>query len=536
VVAPHHLATAAGLGVLALGGHAVDAAIATNAVLGVVMPNGCGVGGDAFWLVWDEAAQEEAALNGSGRAPAGADGEALRARGWSRIPLRGPDGITVPGAVRSWGVAHRRWGRLGLDVVLAPAIELADRGFPAWDGFIRAVETTAPSLGDAAWRQGFDAVYRPNGRPWTPGEVVRLPALAATLRRLAADGLDAFYDSDLGERQASFLHDAGGAHAAADFHDHRSTWGRPIATTYRGARVTTHPPNSCGIVALELLNILEAFEPPPPDAYTAAGWGDPRWIHLGIEASKLALADRDACVTDPEAREVPVQRLLDKVYARELANRIDRRRANPAPSPCRMLVGGTIYLATTDAEGNAVSLIESNAAGFGSGLVDPATGIHYQNRGASFSLDPAHPNYLEPRKRTTHSLLPGMIFRDGDPRPWVVAGSMGGDLQPLIHAQLVSALVDGAADVATAVGAPRWSVEPDGYLGPPTRIAVESRLDPAVVDALRRMGHEVTVSAAYDGGFGHEHAIEFVRGGPSADGGSLAAATDPRSAGLPAVR
>ncbi|MBI3748427.1 MAG: gamma-glutamyltransferase [Chloroflexi bacterium] len=206
VVAPHHLATAAGSGVLQAGGTAVDAAIATNAVLGVVMPNGCGIGGDAFWLIWDQASGRQLALNGSGRAAAGASARALRAAGLGTIPLRGPHAITVPGAVRSWGEAHRRFGRLSRETVLAPAIELARAGFPAWDGFIDAVEATSPivaaTLGPAA---GFFRVYRPAGRAWRPGERVRMPALAATLEALANDGFDAFYDGDLGERQARAL-------------------------------------------------------------------------------------------------------------------------------------------------------------------------------------------------------------------------------------------------------------------------------------------------------------------------------------------
>jgi gamma-glutamyltranspeptidase len=207
VVAPHHLATAAGLAVLAAGGHAVDAAIATNAVLGVVMPNGCGIGGDAFWLVWDEAAGEQVALNGSGRSPAGVDAAGLCARGLDRIPLRGPLAITVPGAVRSWADAHRRWGRLSRDTVLAAAIEHAAAGFPAWAGLVSAVEGTAANLGREPWTDGFRSVWRPEGRPWRPGEVIRLAALAATLRTLAIDGFDAYYDGELGERIASGLQD-----------------------------------------------------------------------------------------------------------------------------------------------------------------------------------------------------------------------------------------------------------------------------------------------------------------------------------------
>ena len=534
VVAPHHLATAAGLGVLAAGGHAVDAAIATNAVLGVVMPNGCGIGGDAFWLVWDEAAGEQVALNGSGRAPIGIDPDGLRAAGLDRIPLRGPLSITVPGAVRSWADAHRRWGRVSPDAVMAPAIEHAAAGFPAWDGLIEAVEGTNRSIGTEPWTAGFRRVWRPGGRPWRPGEIVRLPALASTLGTLADEGFDAYYDGALGERVAHGLAAAGGTHAAEDLRAHRSTWEEPISTTYRGVRVTTHPPNSSGIVALEILNILEWSEPPPGARFGGRGWTDAAWIHRQLEAAKLVYADRDAHLTDPAFREIPVDLLLSKERAAELAARIDPGRADPAPPPARTLVGGTIYLAVVDAEGNAVSLIQSNAAGFGSGVVDPLTGVHFQDRGASFSLDPAHPNTLLPGKRTAHTLLPGMLFRDGERRPWVIGGSMGGDIQPQIHVQLVSALVDGGADVATAVAAPRITVEPDGWLAPPIAVQADGNPSDGVLDGLRRLGHRVEHLAS-TGALGHEHAIELVDGGPAA-GGSLAAMTDPRSAGLPAAR
>ena len=534
VVAPHHLATAAGLAVLAAGGHAVDAAIATNAVLGVVMPNGCGIGGDAFWLVWDEAAGTQVAINGSGRAPAAASVAAMRAAGLDRVPSRGPFSITVPGAVRSWADAHARWGRLTRDAVLSAAIEHAEAGFPAWDGLIRAVETTDASLGSAAWAWGFRRVWRPGGRPWRPGELVRLPALATTLRTMAEDGFDAFYDGRLGERIASGLASAGALHSVADLRAHRSTWGTPLETTYRGIRVTSHPPNSSGILALEILNVLERFAPPPGAAFGGRGWTDAAWLHVQLEAAKLVFADRDPTLTDPAFREVPMGLLLSRGHAGDLARRIDPRRADPAPPPARRLVGGTVYLAVVDAAGNAVSLIQSNAAGFGSGVLDPATGVHFQNRGASFSLDPTHPNVIEPGKRTAHTLLPGMLFREGERRPWVVAGSMGGDIQPQVHVQLVSALVDGGAGLATAVAAPRVTVEPDGWLAPPVAVHHDGDLAPGVVAALRDLGHHPR-RVAYDGSLGHEHAIELVDGGP-AGGGSLAAMTDPRSAGLPAVR
>jgi gamma-glutamyltranspeptidase len=536
VVAPHHLATTAGLSILGAGGSAVDAAIATNAVLGVVMPSGCGIGGDAFWLIWEAAAARQHGLNGSGRAPASADPVALRHDGLETIPFRGPLAVTVPGAVRSWGDAHARFGRLSRAEILAPAIELARAGFAAWDGFISAVEGTLPSCRAAIGADsGFERVYRPNGRPWRLGEPVRLPALAATLERLAEGGFDDFYEGELGERQARGLAAAGSAITVEDLRAHRSTWTEPIAADYRGVRVTTHPPNSSGIVALELLNILETFDPPAADAFGPAGCTDPRWIHLGIEASKLAMADRDANLTDPEFADCAVDRLTSKAWARRLATRIDRTRSARPPAATTPRGGGTIYLATVDADGNAVSLIESNYMGFGSGVVDPETGIHYQNRGSYFSLDPTHPNVLAPRKRTLHTLMPGMLFRAGYPAPWIVTGSMGGDAQPQIHAQVVSALVDGGVDVATAVAAPRWFVEPDDHFAPPVEVRAEPRFGPGVLAALASMGHPITETEAFDRKLGHAHAIELVDGGP-ASGGSLAAATDPRSAGLPAVR
>jgi gamma-glutamyltranspeptidase/glutathione hydrolase len=536
VVGPHHLATAAGLHVLRTGGSAVDAAIATNAVLAVVMPQGCGIGGDAFWLIWDATTKTQHALNGSGRAPAAADAAALRARGLTVLPKLGPLSITVPGAVRSWGDAHARFGRLPREQVLAPAVELARDGFPAWDGFTRAVEGMAELVAAAIGPDaGFFRVFRPHGRAWRPGERVRLPALAATLETLGRDGFDGFYGGDLADRQARGLAQAGSPIDAADLRDHTSTWGEPIEVDYRGVRVTTHPPNSSGIVALELLAILAQFEPPGPDAFGPDGVTDATWIHLGIEAAKLAMADRDAYLTDPTFRDVPIAAMLDPGRVAALATRIDPRRAAVPSRPTNPPGGGTIYLGAVDGQGNAVSLIESNYLGFGSGIVDPETGIHYQDRGSYFSLDPTHPNVLEPRKRTLHTLLPGMLFRDGHPGPWVVAGAMGGDAQPQIHAQLVSALVDGRLDVRTAVAAPRWFVEPSDHFEPPTDVHLEPRHDDGVVAELEIRGHRLVPTAPFDPTLGHEHAIELVDGGPAATDGTVNAATDPRSAGIPAV-
>ena len=360
-----------------------------------------------------------------------------------------------------------------------------------------------------------------------------MPALGRTLARLASTGLADFYAGEVAERQARALEAAGSPIRAVDLRDHTSTWTEPIAAEYRGVRVTTHPPNSSGIVALELLSILAGFDPPPPGAFGPDRFGHARWAHIGIEAAKLAMADRDRFLCDPEHRGVPVERLLDREYARELGARIDEHRAAHPSASALPIGGGTIYLAVVDGDGNAVSLIESNYSGFGSLVVDRATGIHYQNRGAFFSLDEDAANALEPGKRPLHTLMPTMLFRGG--RPWVVTGSMGGDAQPQIHAQVVSALVDGGVDIATAVAAPRWFVEPAEHFAAPVEVRAEPRFGPDVLDGLRERGHPVTETAAFDSRLGHAHAIELVDGGPAAEDGSLAAATDPRSAGLPAV-
>jgi gamma-glutamyltranspeptidase/glutathione hydrolase len=291
------------------------------------------------------------------------------------------------------------------------------------------------------------------------------------------------------------------------------------------------------VIGLEVLNILRAMEPPPREAFVPTAGGamagaDRRWAHLGIEAAKRGLADRDAHLSDPAFVDVPVARLLDPAYGAEVARAIDPDHASEPPASRAPRGGGTIWLGVVDAAGNAVSLIESNYAGFGSGVVDPSTGIAYQNRGTYFSLDPDHPNVLAPGKRTLHTLLPGMLFRDG--RPWVVHGSMGGDAQPAIFAQVVSALVDGGVNVATAVAAPRWFPGPPVHFAPPDTVEIEPRFRTGLLDELAAMGHRLRIREPFDGGLGHAHAIELIGGGPARDG-TLVAATDPRSPGLPAA-
>jgi gamma-glutamyltranspeptidase/glutathione hydrolase len=518
VASPQYLATQAGLGILRAGGSAVDAAIATNAALSVVAAHSCGLGGDAFWLIWDGATVH--ALNGSGRSAAGATIEAAAAAGLTEMPLRGPWTATVPGAIRSWSDAHARFGRLPWADLLAPAIELTD-GFAATADWQRAIERSAEIFGtDSEWAQ----TYRPHGRPWQVGAPVRLPALGRTLRRLADEGPSTAYDGALARRAADYLESRGSPLRLPDFAGHRSDWATPISIGYRGLTSVSHPPNSSGPTALALLGLLERFAPPPPDAF-AAGHADARWVHIGLEATRVALAERDVHLTDPDHMDPgELETMLDPRHLDELAATIDADRSHV---PARAVDDGdTVFMTTADGEGNLVSLIESNFNGFGCGLVDPQTGISYQNRGRWFRLDPDHANALAPGKRTAHTLTPGMLLRDGRPR--IAHGSMGGEIQPLVFAQFVSALVDGGLDIATVVAAPRWicGLLPDGRAS--GEAVLESRFSEAVVDGLRERGQQVRMIEAFSSSVGHEQAIELVE----IDGQrSLAAASDPRSDG-----
>ncbi|HLA16145.1 MAG TPA: gamma-glutamyltransferase [Candidatus Limnocylindrales bacterium] len=532
VVAPHHLATSAGLEVLRRGGSAVDAAIATNAALAVVAPNTCGLGGDAFWLIWDEAGGALHALAGAGAAARRSDPDRLRAAGLTRLPIRGPLPITVPGAVRSWRDAHARFGAVDLSVTLEPAIELATDGFPAWGGFARKVEKTAEAIVGEPWSSGFTGTFRPHGRAWIEGEIVRLPALAATLRRLSEAGLDDLYEGQVAMALVDALETAGSTIRADDLADQASRWGKPLVRRYRGVEVATHPLPSCGVVGLLLLAVLERVAAPSPGVFGGRGWPDARWPHAGIEAAKLALAVREALLGDPDFVAVDESVVLADDAIGSLVSRIDPDRAALDTPAITTLVGGTAYIAAVDEAGNAASLISSNATDFGSGVVDPLTGIAFHDRGQGFSLDPDHPNALVPGKRPLHSLLPGMILRDG--RPWIVVGSMGGDSQPQILAQVVSAVVDGGTDIGTAISAPRWSVEPRDDVGRPIEVLVERGFDPAVATRLVGLGHALRSATEHEV-VGHCHAIE-LRSGPSVGGEArLTAATDPRSEGAPAV-
>lgn len=531
VASPHHLATQAGLAVLRMGGSAVDAAIATNAALAVVAGAQCGLGGDAFWLIWDERTGRLSALNGSGGSGSAATLEAAGAAGHTRMPDVGPWTVTIPGAVASWGAAHAVHGRIDWSGLFGTAIELA-AGFPADDAWSALVERAAGRFGvDGDWAR----TYRPSGATWHAGSIVRLERLAESLQTIADDGARVAYDGALAARTSAFFATQGVPISAADLDAYQPEWAEPIGIDYREVRSMAHPPNSVGVVSLQMLGMLARSAPAAGASFDGRGWDDPGWIHRGLEAARLGLAERDAHITDPDAMVAgTVERLLSDAHLDELSAGIDE---TAVMSPARSTLppgGGTVYLATADRWGGVVSLLQSNFHAFGSGLVDPTTGICFQDRGAFFRLDPTHVNILAPNKRPTHTLTPGMLLRHG--RPWIAHGSMGGEIQPQLFAQFVSAVVDGGADVATAVAAPRWAAMMPGLFEAPTISRLESRVPAAIVTQLRSRGHEVEMTEDWSSGMGHGHAIEIVESdGGSDDGRSFAAAADPRSEGSAAA-
>jgi gamma-glutamyltranspeptidase/glutathione hydrolase len=485
------LASFAGAEILRGGGNAIDAAVAAVAVLGVVEPFMTGVGGDCFMLIWHAGEQRLYGLNGSGRAPRAATREALLARGHTQMPMLGMLSVTVPGAVDAWCRALERFGRRSLAEVLAPAIHYAEEGYAVSEIIAFQWGLAFGLLDQAEARHSFSV----DGRAPRLGERVRLPGLARSLRMLAAGGRDVMYRGELAEQIAACSRAYGGLLDADDLAAHRGDWVEPIGTDYRGYRVCELPPNGQGLTALLALNMLECFD-------VAALGGDAASVaHLQIEAVKLAFADRNRYIADPEHAAVPVAELLSKDYAQGRAALIDRDRARKRIDPGRLAGGDTVYLTAADGDGNVVSLINSLYFGFGSGMAAGDTGILLQNRGYGFSLDPAHPNCIAPGKRPFHTIIPAMLLQGG--RPVVSFGVMGGDMQPQGHVQVVSNLVDAGCSIQEAIDRPRFN-----YLDT-DRVALERRLATQVGAELKRRGHVVEDEAAAmpRGGFGGAQGI-----------------------------
>jgi gamma-glutamyltranspeptidase/glutathione hydrolase len=499
----HPLATLTALDVLRTGGNAIDAAIAAVAVLGVVEPHQTGIGGDCFALL-APASGGVVALNGSGRAPMAMTIERLTGLGLTAIERHGPHSVTVPGAVAGWAALLEAHGTRPLGELLQPAIHYAEDGFPvtprvAWDWRRHAAALERS--------QGGRDHYLPGGRAPEEGRIVRLPALARTLRRLAAGGPRAFYEGELAARMVASLRAAGGLHTEADFAAAAAELVTPIHTTYRDVVVYECPPNGQGVVALLLLNILERFDlrQMPADG--------PLRLHLLAEATRLAFRDRDAVLADAET---PVARLLDKAYARALAGRIDpERAATELPPPLLEPHPDTVYLTVVDRDLNAVSLINSIYDGFGSGLACPETGVLFHSRGRAFRLDPAHPNALAPGRRPLHTIIPGLVFKGGE--LWCSFGIMGGDYQPVGHAHLITRLVDDGLDPQAALDAPRLMAYPGD-------LQVEAGIGRTARRGLAARGHRVVDAPSPLGG-GQAIVLDRRRG-------VMIGGSDPRKDGL----
>jgi gamma-glutamyltranspeptidase/glutathione hydrolase len=491
------LATSAALELLRRGGSAVDAAIGANAVLCLVEPTGAGIGGDLFALCWDEQQRRLHGFNGSGRSPRDLRREMFIERGLERIPARGPLCVSTPGCVDGWFELHARFGRLPMAEVLAPAIAYARDGFPlspviAWEWSLNA-----RTLGGYS---SFSEQFLPGGRAPRAGETFENPNLARTLERLVEGGRDAFYKGEIAERIERHMEAEGGFLSVDDLADHRGEWVEPIGSSYRGHHVWQIGPNTQGIAALQMLNLLEHFD------LAALGRDDPRYLHLLVEAKKLAYEDRARWYADPEFAEVPVDELVGKEYALSRVGLIDPERAArtvDAGNPT-LDQGDTVYLCAADAEGNMVSLIQSNFRGMGSGMAPEGLGFVLQSRGELFDLKPGRFNTYEPNKRPFHTIMPGFVTRDG--RPWMAFGVMGGAMQPQGQVQVLTGRVDFGLDLQEAGDAPRvqhvGSSDPTGArMKDGGRVELESGFSQSTVRGLQERGHRVALARGVFGGY-----------------------------------
>jgi len=499
VAAAQPLAVQAGLEILKQGGSAVDAAIAVNACLGLMEPTANGLGGDLFAIVWDPKAKKLAGLNGSGRAPLALTIDEVPPEADGTIPLYTPYSWTVPGCADAWFTLHGRYGRLPMRDVLAPAIRFAEEGFPLSPVIAGDWERATARFED---KPGFAEVFMPGGHAPREGERFRNPALAKTLKLLADKGRDAYYEGPIAEALVRYSKANGGFFSMEDFARHRATWDEPISTDYRGYTVWELPPNGQGLAALQLLNILENFD------VASMGRGSADFWHLLTEAKKLAFADRGRYYADPAFAEVPIQQLLSKDYARQRAALIDMQHAAQTDAPGEVTAlnrSETTFLVAADSDGMMVSLIQSNYTGFGSGYVVPELGFGLQDRGGLFSLDPVHPNSLQPGKRPFHTIIPAFMTKDGT--PLMAFGVMGGDMQPQGHAQIVMNLIDFHMNLQEAGDAIRMhhtgSTEPTGKAMEAGGILhIEDGLPADVIEELKRRGHRIeSESVGYYGGY-----------------------------------
>jgi len=510
----HPLATQIAIDILKQGGSAVDAAIAANAVQGLMEPTGCGVGGDLFAIVWDSKSQKLYGLNASGRSPYSLTLEFLQEHTPDGIPPRGPLPVTVPGCVDGWFELHKRFGKLPMAKVLAPAIQYAKEGFPVTELIALYWARGSSVLKD---QPGFAEVFIPDGKVPRHGDVFRNPRLAKTYELLAEGGRDAFCRGAISAAIAKYCERVGCFLTERDFSDHSSTWVDPVSTSYRGYQVWELPPNTQGIAALQMLNLLEPYD------LTSMGHNSSDYLHRLIEAKKIAFEDRARFYADPMFSAVPTAELISKAYADQRRSLIDPREASRGlqPGDPRLATGDTIYLTVADKDRNMVSLIQSNYRGFGSGLTPDGLGFVLQDRGEMFSLDENHPNVYAPHKRPFHTIIPGFVTKDG--KPWLSFGVMGGDMQPQGHVQVLCNMIDFGMNVQEAGDAARFhhqgSTEPTDDIAAPKDVAdsplpkggsrrvdggyvaLETGVSMEAQRALAQKGHDVRFESDGFGGY-----------------------------------
>jgi gamma-glutamyltranspeptidase/glutathione hydrolase len=503
----NYLSTMTAVRVLQDGGNAMDAAVAACAVQCVVEPGSTGIGGDCFMLMSKGGSDRIIAFNGSGRAPAAATADWYLERGIRKIERYTPHSVTIPGAIDAWSQLLRDHGTKGLDELLQPAIDFARNGYPVHS---RASVDWEDGVTTLSHNPNAKRVMLPGGKPPRVGTLHRQPELADTMELIARNGRDAFYTGRVAEDIVNHLRELGGLHTLQDFAEAKGEYVEPIKTTYRGYDVYECPPNGQGIVVLEMLNILSGY-----DLGGMAPMSAERY-HLLTEISRLALRDRDDVVADPAMAQVPMDWMLSKQHADELRLKIANDRAMAPPPPNRVPAhADTVYLCVVDKDRNAVSFINSLFSGYGSGIMSPTTGVMLQNRGNGFVIEQGHPNCIAPRKRPMHTIIPGMLTRNG--RAVMPFGVMGGQYQAVGHTQLLSNMIDFDLDIQEAIDLPRVFAPPGGA------VEVESGVTQDVADGLRALGHKLTAPSKPHGG-GQAIMIDWEEG-------VLSGGSDPRKDG-----
>ena len=495
VASSHPLATQIGLEILKQGGSAVDAAIAVNAALGLMEPTGNGIGGDLFAIVWDAKSKKLYGLNASGPAPKKLSLEYFQENNLSEYPEFGPLPVTVPGAVAGWSELHKKFGKLPIDHLFKPTIAYAREGFPVTETIAYYFALNKQRFQDYP---NFKEVWMANGDVPKTGEIFKNPALGNTLETLADKGLSEFYTGDIARITADFIQAQGGFLSYDDLAGYRPEWVQPISTDYRGYEVWELPPNTQGLATLQILNILEGFNLAELGLYST------EYIHLFIEAKKLAFADRAKFYADPRFAKLPIETLLSKDYATKRRQEINPKKAALVDASGLPQHGDTVYLTTADQDGNMVSLIQSNYSGMGSGMTPPDLGFMLQNRGTLFSLDPKHLNVVAGGKRSFHTIIPAFVTKDGN--PYISFGVMGGATQPQAQAQVLINIIDFGMNLQEAGDAPRivhsGSSQPSGsQMKNGGTVSLESTFDEKIRKELVDMGHTLKYEKGSFGGY-----------------------------------